>query len=113
MEWKIIVYRGYVLKEMIQEFKDVDFFKDFCILDVIFFNGMFEIVEDGGGVIRDIFCEFWNLFFEECILGSVFKVLCLRYDFGEFEWYFVGKIIVFGWKSVGYFFIQFLIVFLE
>lgn len=112
-ERKITVHRGHVLKEMIQEFKDVDPFKDLCTLDVILPNGMSETAEDGGGVTRDILCEFWNSFFEECTLGSAFKVPCLRHDFGESEWHSVGKIIVFGWKSVGHFPIQLSIAFLE
>lgn len=46
-------------------------------------NGEIEVVEDVGGVIRDVLIEFWILFYIECIFGNVKKVLCLRYDFGE------------------------------
>lgn len=112
-ERKITIHRGNVLKEMIQEFKEIDSFNDICTLDVIPPNGMFEIAEDEGGVSRDILCEFWDSFYKKCTLGTTFKVPCLRHDFGEPEWHSVGKIIVFGWKIVGYFPIQLSIAFVE
>ena len=98
---------------MIREFKKIDPFSDIVTMTVLLPNGVPETAEDGGGVTRDVLCEFWNSFFEECTLGSSFKVPCLRHDFGELEWQSVGKIIVFGWGNVGYFPIQLSIAFLE
>ena len=113
IEHKITLHRGQVLKEMIREFKKIDPFSDIVTMTVLLPNGVPETAEDGGGVTRDVLCEFWNSFFEECTLGSSFKVPCLRHDFGELEWQSVGKIIVFGWGNVGYFPIQLSIAFLE
>ena len=65
-------------------------------MTVLLPNGVPETAEDGGGVTRDVLCEFLNSFSEECSLESSFKVLCLRHDLRELEWQSVGKIIVFG-----------------
>lgn len=45
-EQSVTVHRGHVLKEMIQEFKDVDSF--LRSLDVILANKMYESADNGG-----------------------------------------------------------------
>lgn len=40
---------------------------------MIMLNGEMEVVEDVGGVIRDVLIEFWILFYIECNFGNVKK----------------------------------------
>lgn len=92
------------MKEMIEVFVIESYILNSVIkFQIIMLNGEMEVVEDVGGVIRDVLIEFWILFYIECIFGNVKKVLCLRYDFGEEQWRVVVKIIIFGWKIVSYF----------
>lgn len=61
-------------------------------------DGKYEQATDEGGVLRDCLSEFWE-FYNQCTMGSTFKVPFHRYDFGEKEWQSVGRIIAVGWKK--------------
>lgn len=112
-EHHIRLHRGHLLKELIKAFNDIDPLYDTISLEIVLPNGIPEAAEDNGGVTRDAVSEFWNSFYEECTLGSTFKVPCLRHDFGEQEWQSVAKIIVFGYTRTGYFPVLITKVFME
>ena len=112
-ERNIKVHRGLVLKELIAAFSDINPESDVINIQVVLPNGQTEAAEDGGGVTRDILCEFWNAFYEESTLGNNFKVPFLRHDYGKKEWQSIANIIVFGWRTVGYFPIQMSDVFMQ
>ncbi|XP_052245976.1 uncharacterized protein LOC127854906 [Dreissena polymorpha] len=76
-------------------------------------DGRLEAAEDSGGVTRDALSEFWTAFYDQCTLGTKFKVPYLRHDFAEKEWQSVAKIIIFGWESCKYFPIQLSLPFIQ
>lgn len=45
---------------------------------------------DDGGVLIDVLSEFWNVFYEQCATGNIFKVPYLRHDYENKEWESVG-----------------------
>lgn len=45
------------------------------------------------------------------MVGDREKVSCIRYDFYKSEWSAIGRVLVFGFKEVNYFFISFCKVF--
>lgn len=75
-------------------------------------NGNVEITEDNGRVTRDTLSEFWNMFNDQCNLGTMAKLPCLRHDFGEKEWNAVGKLL-FERQAQKYFPVRFVQPFIE
>jgi hypothetical protein len=99
-EFEIVVHRGQVLRELIKIFKensDLDFEKDIITASIVFPNGEKEQAYDSGGVLRDLFTEFWDNFYEQCTTGTNLKVPCLRHDMEAADWKAVGRIIALGW----------------
>lgn len=76
--------------------------EDNICFQVILPDGKLEKAFDDGGVLRDVLSEFWNDFYEQCIMGNGFKLPYLRHDFGTQEWESVGRIIAFGWQREKY-----------
>lgn len=112
-ELKFKVHRGQVLKDLIDAFTGLDITNAIISFEVVMPNGNVEIAEDNGGVTRDTLSEFWNTFYDQCTLGTMAKVPCLRHDFGEKEWNAVGKTLLFGWQAQKYFPIRFAQPFIE
>ncbi|RXN11427.1 hypothetical protein ROHU_010634 [Labeo rohita] len=77
------------------------------------YDGKLEKGHDEGGVVRDCLSEFWNDFYEQCTMGSSFKVPFLRHDFGQIHWESVGRIIAFGWQKEKYLPVKIALVILE
>jgi hypothetical protein len=107
------VHRGHLLHEFIKAFKEIDPNRDIVSIQMVMPDGNLEAAEDGGGVTRDSLAEFWHSFYEQCTIGTKFKIPILRHDFAEEEWRSVANIIVFGFKACGYFPIQLSQPFLE
>ncbi|XP_041361107.1 uncharacterized protein LOC121377254 [Gigantopelta aegis] len=84
----IQVHRGHV-------FHDLKMW--FITATVILPNGDIEQADDNGGVLRDIVCEFWESFYEQCTLGSDIKVPCLRHDFEVQDWEAIAHVFALGW----------------
>ncbi|CAL9690847.1 unnamed protein product [Knipowitschia caucasica] len=98
----VAVHRGQVLKELIQVFADEDVINKDIRFKVILPDGKLEKAFDDGGVLRDVLSEFWNDFYEQCTMGTDFKVPFIRHDFRNKEWESVGRILAFGWKKEKY-----------
>lgn len=49
---------------MIDVFIGLDIINVIIFFEVVMLNGNVEIVEDNGGVIRDILLEFWNMVYD-------------------------------------------------
>lgn len=99
-EFKITVHRGHVLKELIELFKcnpDVNFETDIITSQIVLPNGDIEQAYDSGGVMKDMLTEFWGDFYEQCTMGSILKIPCLRHDFEAQDWKAVAKILAMGW----------------
>lgn len=93
-EFKITVHRGHVLKELIELFKcnpDVNFETDIITSQIVLPNGDIEQAYDSGGVMKDMLTEFWGDFYEQCTMGSILKIPCLRHDFEAQDWKAVAK----------------------
>lgn len=98
----LVVHRGHVLPELIAHFLDESMLGCEIKIQIIAPDGKLERGHDEGGVVRDCLSEFWNEFYEQCTMGSSFKVPFLRHDFGQMHWESVGRIIAFGWKKEKY-----------
>ncbi|RXN14481.1 hypothetical protein ROHU_009103 [Labeo rohita] len=98
----LVVHRGHVLPELIAHFLDESVFECEIKIQLIAPDGKLEKGHDEGGVVRDCLSEFWNDFYEQCTMGSSFKVPFLRHDFGQIHWESVGRIIAFGWQKEKY-----------
>lgn len=98
----LVVHRGHVLKELIAHFSEEHVLESEIKIQHIAPDGKLERGHDEGGVVRDCLAEFWNEFYDECTMGSSFKVPFLRHDFGQQHWASVGRIIVFGWQKEKY-----------
>lgn len=53
--------------------------------------------------MKGVSCEFWSDFYEQCTLGTTYKVPFLRHDFVKKQWESVGRLLVSGWKKEKYF----------
>ena len=97
------IHRGSLaFKEMIGYFKDPTIVERQLIITRILPNGQREQGEDTGGVMRDLLTEFWTEFYDQCTLGRTLRVPSLRHDFGVAEWNSVARILVYGFKTFGY-----------
>ena len=65
------------MKKLFRNKPDIILKKVMIAATVILPNGDKEQADDSGGVMRDILCEFWDIFYEQCTLGSDVKVPCL------------------------------------
>lgn len=82
----LVVHCGHVLPELIANFLDDSVFGCEIKIQLIAPDGKLEKGHDEGGVVRDCLSEFWNEFYEQCTMGSSFKVPFLWHDFGQIHW---------------------------
>jgi hypothetical protein len=99
----LTLHRGHLLKELIEAFKNINPSENTVSVQMVMPDGGLEAAEDGGGVTRDALSDFWTNFYDQCTVGTKFKIPYLRHDFAECEWRSVANIIVFGWDSSRYF----------
>ena len=100
----MVVHRSKVLKDLIEEFKELDIPSCSYHLNVVIFNERGE-VEDGRGlgVVREIMTMFWQQFFMSLSTGATEKVPSVRHDYQHQEWKAIGKILVYGYREIKYF----------
>lgn len=98
--------RANIFKQMVHFFRD----EGTAAADITFFLPG-EGVETGG-VHRDVYSCFWAELFGVAALGQTERVPCVRSDKGITEWTAVGRIILKGYKDVGFFPIKFCKAFL-
>ncbi|CAC5424872.1 unnamed protein product [Mytilus coruscus] len=60
----------------------------------------------GESFLKDVFSEFWELFYMKCCEGADIKVPILRHDMQKIEWTAIAYILVNGFKTVNYFPVQ-------
>lgn len=108
----LIVHRGHVLEEMIEQFLYIEI-DNILEIEIYLPNGEKEVAQNVGGVFRDILSEFWNDFFLKYTVGSYAKIPVLRHDFDGNKWLTVAKILKKGWLDEKYFPIQFSKIFME
>lgn len=97
-------------KDFIEIFSDFNILNCFFDVNVIDVNGYLEDGRGKGGLF-DIFIEFWQDFFILFIVGSGEKIFFIRYDLQKFEWEIIVRILVYGYKIVKYFFLEFFYLF--
>jgi len=98
------LHRGQVFKELIQYFKqDMNIAKDVFVFNMLLPNGVEEVAEDSGGVMRDALTEFWQSFYEECTVGFDIKVPFIRHNMTREDWISISKVLMLGWKTHKYF----------
>ena len=91
------------MKDMISLFKDkavVD-----TALNVVMINsfGKEEDGLDNSGVFLDELSAFWNSFYDSCTNGEDERVPVIRHDLQVAEWEAMARIIVKGYRKVGFF----------
>lgn len=78
--------------------------QDNVTLCVNLINNKGEIeMGSGDGIYRDALSAFWEALFDSCTIGETERIPCLRHDFQCQEWGAVGRIIVRGFKDLGFF----------
>lgn len=109
----IRIHRGQIFNEFI-EVADILYNNTTDLkIEMVLPNGETEHGEDFGGVFRDALSEFWESFYNDCTIGTNFKVPCLRHDMGCNEWKAIAKIFVTGYQLENYIPIKIAPVFLE
>lgn len=98
----LVVHRGQVMPELIAHFSDDKITEADIKIQLVLPDGKLERAYDDGGVVRDCLSEFWTEFYDQCTVGSTFRVPFLRHDFGQHQWESVGRIIAFGWEREKY-----------
>lgn len=98
----LVVHRGQVMEELIAHFTDDGLTEADFKIQFVMPDGKCEKAYDDGGVVRDCLSEFWTEFYDQCTVGSTFRVPFLRHDFGQEQWESVGRIIAFGWEREKY-----------
>ena len=100
----MVVHRSKVLKDLIEEFKELDIPTCSYHLNVVIINERGE-VEDGRGlgVVREIMTMFWQQFFMSLSTGATEKGPSVRHDYQHQEWKAIGKILVYGYREIKYF----------
>ena len=62
-------------------------------------DGLPELAEDNGGVMRDALSEFWETFYLQYTEGNTYKVPVLRHDMTDIKWKAVAAIIKIGFQQ--------------
>ena len=88
---------------MIREFEDESILKKKIKFVVKALNGREEKADDVGGVFRDLLSAFWGEFYKGFATGVQEMVPCLRHEFAAKQWEAVARIIVKGYRDLGYF----------
>ena len=94
----IQLHRGHVLRELSEHYKKHGI-NDMLKAEFLMPAGQREAAEDTRGVLRDVFTEFWEDFYEMSTLGEGIKVPAIRQE----DWESCGKILVVGYLQAGYF----------
>lgn len=95
------IHRSCLKEDLINIFKAEDSYRLMAI-KVIDERGKVE-EGDGAGVTRDIITTFWQQFFSSATIGDKEKVPVIRHDYQKIEWEAIGRILVYGFKTAGYF----------
>ncbi|XP_068712626.1 uncharacterized protein [Montipora foliosa] len=98
---EVYVHRTNLKEELIRIFKK-DRSASLRHVKVIDERGQ-EKEGEGVGVLRDVIATFWQQLFASASVGNLEKVPCIRHDFQKLEWQAIGRILVYGFKSVSYF----------
>lgn len=53
----------------------------------------------GEGVVRDVYCAFWEEFYDRCTVGTTVKVPFIRHDFNRETWQAIGRILLSGFQT--------------
>ena len=93
----ISVKRGDALTGMIEAFCTEQIVNENIQVSMLLPNGKKEKGE-GTGVLVDCITEFWEGFYDQCTVGTLEKVPCLRHDYREKEWQAVGRVLLYGWR---------------
>ena len=96
------VHRSCLKTELISHFKDESILMHDITFEVINQRGEME-KGVGIGVARDIYSSFWEEFSISMTVGERERVPFVRHDHFVDEWRSVGRILVKGYTSVGYF----------
>ncbi|KAK0142181.1 hypothetical protein N1851_020117 [Merluccius polli] len=99
---KIInIHHGNCLNELIKEFMDPTLLTHPLIMRRILPDNSVE-KGIGEGVVRDIYCSFWQEFYDRCTVGTAVKVPFIRHDFSCETWKAIARILVSGLQTCQY-----------
>ncbi|ROL43003.1 hypothetical protein DPX16_5556 [Anabarilius grahami] len=109
---EIIIRHGNCLHDMISEFSDPE-----TLTKQLEFRRLLpdnsEEAGSGSGVVRDVYTNFWQEFYDRCTLGTTMKVPFIRHDFQADTWKAVGRIFLKGYKDCQYIPIKLALPFME
>lgn len=108
----LVLHRGHVLEEMIEQFLFIEI-HNILEIEIYLPSGEKEAAQNVGGVFRDILSEFWNDFFLKYTVGAYAKIPVIRHDFDGNKWLAVAKILKKGWLDEKYYPVQFSKIFME
>ena len=91
------------MKDMISLFKDKTVVDTAFNLVMINSFGKEEDGLDNSGVFLDALSAFWNSFYDSCTNGEDERVPVIRHDLQVAEWEAMARIIVKGYRKVGFF----------
>ena len=97
-----MVRRSNVLKDIIEEFKDLSIL-DFILNIVVLDEGGKPESGRGTGVTREVVSIFWQQFFPALSTGATEKIPSIRHDYQRKEWEAIGRFLVYGYINVQYF----------
>lgn len=96
----LVIHRTTLLKDMITAFSDSNILKVTIFFKVVDARGVLEEGE-GKGVAREVFTEFWHLFYQSLSVGASTKVPTIRHDYQKQEWKAVARILLHGYCKEG------------
>ncbi|KAL0164198.1 hypothetical protein M9458_039951, partial [Cirrhinus mrigala] len=109
---QITIRHGSCLHDMISEFSDPE-----TLTKKLEFRRLLpdnsEEAGSGAGVVRDVYSNFWQEFYDRCTLGTTMKVPFIRHDFQADTWKAVGRIFLKGYKDCQYIPIKLALPFME
>lgn len=102
---EVLVHRTTIRVDLVMAFKNPEILK-YCIkFSVINANGKKE-KGTGEGVTRDVLSTFWQEFYTVLSIGSKEKSPIIRHEYQKMEWEAIARLLVYGYKAVGYFPLQ-------
>lgn len=99
----LTIRRMQVMQDLVRAFKSDSVMDVRLTIIVKNAKGEEEGADDFGGVFRDNLSAFWDDFYKGHAVGENEMVPCIRHDFSSEEWKAVARILVKGFKDVGYF----------
>ena len=97
----ISVHRATLKSDLIQVFSSPDLMDVKVSVTVIDHQGRPEL-GDGQGVLRDVLASFWQEVFSSLTQGDIEKVPSIRHDHQQQEWTAVGRVLLYGFRHLGY-----------